>query len=189
MACVPVIMLWEPSASPAVPRSLSITWPAGRPHSDLGAAVAVPGHFFHAESLVENLGAAVDDEHVKDQVLAFLLGLVNECADQAGADSMALETGVNLDPGQVDLAGAVFDVKHADVLPADGDDLPAVRVEGPCLEVPLDLLVPPPDHGDVLARAAWAADSRTRCQSGWPPAARCRSLASGSRAPQIQGDR
>jgi hypothetical protein len=44
---------------------------AGGPHGDLDVAVAIPGYFGHAESLVEALGAAVDGEHVKDEILAF----------------------------------------------------------------------------------------------------------------------
>lgn len=52
---------------------------AGGPHGDLDVVVAMPGYFGHAESLVEGLGAAVDGEHVKDEILAFLPGLVDEC--------------------------------------------------------------------------------------------------------------
>src|SRR5215469_86878 len=37
-----------------------------RPHGDLDVVVAVPGHFCHAELLVEGLGAVVDGEHVQD---------------------------------------------------------------------------------------------------------------------------
>lgn len=47
----------------------------------------------------------------------FLPGLVNERADEAGADAVALMIGEELDAGEVDLAGAVFDVDHADVVP------------------------------------------------------------------------
>jgi hypothetical protein len=42
----------------------------------LMSVVAMPGYFGHAESLVEGLGAADDGEHVKDEILAFLPGLV-----------------------------------------------------------------------------------------------------------------
>ena len=55
--------------------------------------VAVPGDFGHAEPLVEGPGAAVDGEHVKGQVLAFVPGVVEECADEAGADAVALKIG------------------------------------------------------------------------------------------------
>ena len=57
--------------------------------------VAMPGHFGHAELLVEGLGAAVDGERVKDEILAFPPGLVHECADEAGTDA-ALMIGVDL---------------------------------------------------------------------------------------------
>ncbi len=49
----------------------------------------MPGYFGHAESLVEALGVAVDGEHVKDEILAFPPGLVDECADEAGTDAAA----------------------------------------------------------------------------------------------------
>ncbi|HEY6314904.1 MAG TPA: hypothetical protein VIY52_29455 [Streptosporangiaceae bacterium] len=71
----------------------------------------------------------VDGEHVEDQVLALVPGLVEERADEAGADAVALPIGVDLDAGEVDLGAAVFDGDHADVCPVGGDDLPAVRVE------------------------------------------------------------
>jgi hypothetical protein len=67
--------------------------------------------------------------------LAFLPGLVDECADEAGTDAAALMIGVDFDTGEVDLGGAVFDVEHADACPAGGDDLPAARVEGTGMEV------------------------------------------------------
>ena len=41
------------------------------------------------------------------------------------------------------LAGTVFDVQHADVRPACGDDLPAAWVKPAGVEVTLALLVPP----------------------------------------------
>jgi hypothetical protein len=47
----------------------------------------MPGYVGHPESLVEGLGAAVDGEHVKDETLAFLPGLVDEGADEVGADA------------------------------------------------------------------------------------------------------
>jgi hypothetical protein len=97
--------------------------------------VAMPGYFGHAGSLVEGLGAAVDGELVKDEILAFLPGLADECADEAGTDAAALMIGVDFDTGEVDLGGAVFDVEHADACPAGGDDLPAAQVEGAGMEV------------------------------------------------------
>ena len=48
----------------------------------------MPGYFGHAGSLVEALGAGVDGEHVKDEILAFLPGLADECADEAGTDAL-----------------------------------------------------------------------------------------------------
>jgi hypothetical protein len=45
--------------------------------------------------LVEGLGAAVDGAHVKDEILAFPPGLVDECADEAGTDAAALMTGAD----------------------------------------------------------------------------------------------
>jgi hypothetical protein len=58
--------------------------------------------------------------------------------------------GEGFDAGEVDLCGTVFDVEHADVCPADGDDLPAAGVEGAGVETTLDLLVLSPDRGDVF---------------------------------------
>ena len=94
----------------------------------------MPGYFGHGESLVEGLGATVDGEHVKDEILAFLPGLADECADEAGTDAAALMIGVDFDTGGADLGGAVFDVEHADACPAGGDDLPAAQVEGTGME-------------------------------------------------------
>jgi hypothetical protein len=56
----------------------------GGPHGDLGVVVAVPGHFLHAKPLVERLRAAVDREHVEDQVLAFALCFKQKRADDPG---------------------------------------------------------------------------------------------------------
>src|SRR6266571_335090 len=123
----------------------------GGPHGDLDVAGAVPGDLRHAEPLVEGKSPRVDGEHVKDEVLAVLPGLVDERADEAGADAAALMAGVDLDAGEVDLGGTVFDVQHADVCPAGGDDLPAARVEPAGVEATLALLVPSPDRGDVAA--------------------------------------
>ena len=52
---------------------------------------------------------------------------------------------------EVDLAGTVFDVEHAYVRPAIGDDLPAIRVERTGVGATLARLIPPPDGGDVVA--------------------------------------
>src|SRR5215467_1363431 len=108
----------------AVGLTVLSVWQGG-PHGDFGVIVAVPGYFGHAEPLVERLGAVVYGEHVQDQVLAFLGGLVDECTDQAGADAVPLMIGVDFDASEVDLAGTVFDVEHADACPAGCNDLPA----------------------------------------------------------------
>jgi hypothetical protein len=120
-------------------------------HGDLGVAVAVPGHFLQAKPMVERLRAAVDREHVEDQVLARALCFLDKGADDPGTDAVALMAGVDFDAGQVDLPGAVLDIQHADVSLPGGDDLPSVRVEGALMKRALDLLVPPPDRRDVLA--------------------------------------
>ena len=54
----------------------------GGPHGDLGAAAAVPGDFGQAEPLVERAGAAVDRQHVENQVLALALCLLQKRADE-----------------------------------------------------------------------------------------------------------
>jgi hypothetical protein len=101
----------------------------------------MPCHFGHAESLIEGLGA--------------------------GADAAGLMIGVEFDAREVDLAGAVLDVEHADVRPADRDDLPAGRIEGARVEDTLDLLLPPPDGGDVAAHGGPVQlGSRTHCRPG-----------------------
>src|SRR6516165_1989058 len=122
----------------------------GQPHGDPDVVVAVPGHFFHAKSLVEGLGAVVDGEHVEDQVLTLPLGLIGECADEEGTDAPALIVGMDLDARNVDLAGPVFDVEHADVCLTGGDDLPPAPVESASVGSTLRLVVPPPDRGDVV---------------------------------------
>ena len=76
-----------------------------------------------------------------------MLGLVDKRADQAGTDAAALMAGMDLDAGKVDFAGTVFDVEHADVCAAGGDDLPAARVKPAGVVVMLALLIPPPDRG------------------------------------------
>lgn len=55
---------------------------SGGPHGDLDVALAVPGYFGHAEPPVQGLGVVVNGEHVRDHVLAFLRGFVDECADE-----------------------------------------------------------------------------------------------------------
>jgi hypothetical protein len=45
--------------------------------------------------------------------LAFLPGLVDERADEAGTDAAALMTGADFGTGEADLGGAVSDVEHA----------------------------------------------------------------------------
>jgi hypothetical protein len=83
--------------------------------------------------------------------LALLFRLVDERADELGADAATLIAGVDFDAGEIAFAWPVFDVDRADVCPFDGDDPPAVRGEGVDVEGPLDQLVPPPDRGDVIA--------------------------------------
>jgi hypothetical protein len=56
-------------------------------HGDLDAAVAGPGPFRQAQSLVERSSAAVDREHVENQVLARAFGLVRKRADDPGTDA------------------------------------------------------------------------------------------------------
>jgi hypothetical protein len=62
-----------------------------------------------------------------------------------------LVIGVDFDAGEVDLGGPVFDVDHADVCPVGGNDLPVSWLELAGVGVPLALLVPSPDGGDVFA--------------------------------------
>ena len=101
----------------------------GGPHGDLGVAVTTPGHFCHAEPLVERLRAAVDREHVENQVLACALCFIQKRADDPGAYAVALMVGVEFDAGQVDLPWAVLDIQHAGIGLPGGDDLPSVRVK------------------------------------------------------------
>ena len=110
--------------------------------------VAMPGYFGHAESLVEGLGAAVDGEHVKDEIVAFLPGLVDECADAAGTDAAALMIGMDFDTGEVDL-GRRYSTSS---MPMSAP--PAVMIcQRPGLKAQAwksRLLVPPSDRGDVV---------------------------------------
>ena len=126
----------------------------GGPHGDLGVVVAMPGDFPQAKPEVERLRPTVDREHVENQVVACLLCLIKKSADEPGADAAALMVRVDFDAGQVDLARAVVDIQHADIGLPVGDDLPSVHVEGARMKRALDLLVPPPDRGDVGAMAA-----------------------------------
>jgi hypothetical protein len=145
----------------------------GGPHGDLGVAGAVPGHFPEAKPEVERLRAAVDREHVENQVVAFLLRFVKKCADEPCADAAALMVRVDLDAGQVDLARAVIDIQHADIVLPAGDDLPSVHVEGARMKRALDLVadrsvtadlakpardVPPGHSPDVVPRPAAGCD-------------------------------
>jgi len=111
----------------------------------------VPVHLGQAEPAVEGLSPLVDGEHVEDQVLVPLPGLVDERPDNAGAEAAALMVRVDLDAGKVDLVRATLDVEHADVRAVGRDDPPAARVEGAVVETALDLLVPAPDRPDVVA--------------------------------------
>src|ERR1022692_3393581 len=148
----------------------------GGPHCDLDVAGAVPGYLPDAQPPVESLGAVVDGEHVQDEVLALVLGLVDERADQAGTDAAALMAGMDLDAGEVDLAGTVFDVEHADVRSAGGDDLPAALVKPAGVVVMLALFVPSPDRGDVAAHGGFVQlEAELAVGKGWPAAARCQS--------------
>ena len=65
----------------------------------------MPGPFRQAQSLVERSSAAVDREHVENQVLARAFGLVRKRADDPGTDAPALVAGIDLDAGQIDLPG------------------------------------------------------------------------------------
>jgi hypothetical protein len=76
---------------------------------------------------------------------------------------------VDLDAGEVDLAGTVFDVEHADVCPADGDDLPALRVEPAGVESTLALFVPSSDRGDVAAHGGLVQLEAERLFAGRRP--------------------
>src|SRR5919109_1002692 len=107
------------------------------------------GHFSQAESPVEGVCPVVDREHVQDQVLTSPVGLAQERGDELGTDAASLMVGMDLDAAKVDLGGAVLDAEHADTSPVGGDDLPAVWIEPARVIVPLDLLVPPPDRGNV----------------------------------------
>src|SRR5712691_7035487 len=89
--------------------------------------------------------------------------------------------GEDFDAGEVDLGGTVFDVEHADVCPAGGDDLPAARIEPAGVEATLALLVPSPDRGDVAAHGGLVqAEAELAIGSGrrtQPDAGPCRSPA------------
>lgn len=61
----------------------------GGPHGDLGAPCAVAGDFGQAEPPVERLCAAVDRQHVENQVLACALCFLQERPDDPAADAEA----------------------------------------------------------------------------------------------------
>ena len=66
--------------------------------------------------------------------------------------------GVDFDPGQVDLPGAVAGIQHADISLPSGDDLPSVRVESALMKRALDLLVHPQIavmHSPMAALCSW----------------------------------
>jgi hypothetical protein len=107
--------------------------------------------FGQAKPLVERPGAAVDRQHVENQVLALALCFGQKRADDPAAEAAALMAGVDFDARQVDLPRAVVDIQHADPGLPGGDDLPSARVEGAVMKRALNLLVPPPDRRDVLA--------------------------------------
>ena len=115
----------------------------GGSHGDLGTAVTVPGHFRQAEPLVERFRAAVDREHVENQVPARPLRFVQKRGDDPGTDAQALIAGIDLDAGQVDLPGAVINIQDAGTGLPGSDDLPPVRVEGALVKCALDLLITP----------------------------------------------
>lgn len=121
------------------------------PHPEPQRVAVAPGHLAQAETPVEGLGPVVDGEHVELEWLPPAVRLGDERADQPGADAAALVTGQQLDAGQVDGIRLVFHVEHAGVHPVHGDDLPATGAEAAGMEVPLHLLVPAPDGGDVPA--------------------------------------
>src|ERR1700749_4201469 len=87
------------TASPGTASPADAGLVAGQPHSDLDVAVAVPGHLGQAQTPVKRLGAVVDREHLKDEVVALLPCLGGQRADEAGADAAALVTGMDFDAG------------------------------------------------------------------------------------------
>jgi hypothetical protein len=62
---------------------------------------------------------------------------------------------MDFDAGNINFAGAELDGEHADIGAVGGDDLPVVRVEPAGVIVPLGLLVPSPDRGDVVAHGGF----------------------------------
>ena len=65
----------------------------GGPHGDFGASVAVAGHFGQAKPPVERLRAAVDREHVENQVLARALCFFQKRGDDPGTAAVFLRRG------------------------------------------------------------------------------------------------
>ena len=82
---------------------------AGVAHLNLDVVVAVTGCFLEAESLVERVCAVVDRKDIQDQVLALLVGLVQQRGDEVSADPAPLMTRMDFDAVKIDLAGAVLD--------------------------------------------------------------------------------
>ena len=78
----------------------------------------------------------------------FCLGLVGECADEAGPDNAALITrgGFRCERGSVSSLGRHSTWKHVGVFPSGGDDLPVAGAERADVELALDLLIPAPDR-------------------------------------------
>ena len=74
--------------------------------------------------------------------------------------------GVDLDARQVDLAGTVVDIQHADAGLPGCDDLPPVRVEGAVMKRALNLLVPSPGRRDVVAHSRLVQPVAELCVSG-----------------------
>src|SRR5258708_32514086 len=93
----------------------------GGRHGDLQVAVTGPGHFRQAEPPVEGLSAVVDDEHVEDEVLVLLPGLVDERLDEAGADTAPLMGPEGRYAGEGDLVRPGARAAHVDVWAARGD--------------------------------------------------------------------
>src|SRR5258708_24859637 len=152
----------------------------GGRHGDLQVAVTGAGHCRQAEPPVEGLSAVVDDEHVEDEVLVLVPGLVDGGVDEAGAEAAALMVREDVDAGEVDLVRAAVGVEHADVCAVGRDDLPAARLEGADVETALDLVVPAPDRRDVVAHGGLVqleaelgvgSGSRPQCDDGHGPSA------------------
>src|SRR2546429_8499267 len=97
------------------------------PHGDLGAVVAVAGDFGQAKPLVERLRAAVDRQHIEDQVLAFALCFLQKRADDPAAEAMALMAGGDFDWRQKELPPTGLDHQQAHNGPPRRGGLPTRR--------------------------------------------------------------